>query len=64
VYQESIALLKFVVSSLSQHLSPLENHLLCSQLLPVIVTPNPCLKARVQQDKAVLWMAKHQNLGG
>lgn len=64
VYLESLSLLKFIVDSLSAHLSALELHLMMGSFIGVIVGTNASnIRIRVASDKVVIFFAKHNNIG-
>lgn len=65
IYLESLNLLKYIVGSLSPHLSKLDLHLMLGSFIGLIVqnSLNTSMRVQVQTDKVIVYFAKHQNIG-
>jgi hypothetical protein len=65
IYLESLNLLKYIVGSLSPHLSKLDLHLMLGSFIGLIVqnSLNTNMRVQVQTDKVIVYFAKHQNIG-
>ena len=65
IYLESLNLLKYIVGSLSPHLSKLDLHLMLGSFIGLIVqkSQNTNMRVQVQTDKVIIYFAKHQNIG-
>lgn len=65
IYLESLNLLKYIVGSLSPHLSTLDLHLMLGSFIGLIVQNsfNTNIRIQVQTDKVIVFFAKHQNIG-
>ena len=61
VYLESLNLLKYIVGSLSPHLSTLDLHLMLGSFIGLIVNNslNQSMKVQIQTDKVIIYFAKH-----
>lgn len=65
IYLESLNLLKYIVGSLSPHLSTLDLHLMLGSFIGLIVqnSCNTSMRTQVQTDKVIIFFAKHQSIG-
>ena len=65
IYLESLNLLKYIVGSLSPHLSTLDLHLMLGSFIGLIVhnSFNTNIRIQVQTDKVIIFFAKHQSIG-
>ena len=65
IYQESLKLLKFFISTLAPHLGTLDLHMLIGSFVGIIVanTISSNMRVQIASDKVILYFAKHNNIG-